>query len=207
MIEVSKLNLRIEDTVIFNDFHMEFIENNIYWLQGPTGSGKTTFFKVLAGLYNNHFNSTNNHVEISHNQRTIPLNELRHFTNYIPAEPYLFEYLNGQQNIDYLIQLFDLSEKYNSIMNLINEFNLTPSLKKMVKDYSLGMKAQLYLSVTLHREKNIHLIDEIINSLDKTSQGIISAFISNKINNTDTIIVMTSHTKLDTSINYKVKKL
>lgn len=50
---------------------------------------------------------------------TIPLNELRHFTNYIPAEPYLFEYLNGQQNIDYLIQLFDLSEKYNSIMNSI----------------------------------------------------------------------------------------
>lgn len=77
----------------------------------------------------------------------------------------------------------------------------------MVKDYILGMKAQLSLSFALHREKNIHLIDDIINSLDKTSQGIISAFMSNKINSTDTIIIMTSHTKLDTSINYKVQKL
>lgn len=207
MIEISKMNLKIEDKTIFHNLQMNFKENQVYWLRGPNGSGKTTLFKVLAGLYLNHFHLPNNNVKISYNQKLISLSDLSDFTNYIPSDPYLFEYLTGQQNLNYLIQLFDLSNKHQSIMQMLNDFNLTSSLERMVKDYSLGMKAQLYLSVVLHRDKKLHLIDEIINSLDKLSQDVFFSFISNKVNESNTTIVITSHTPLETKINYKVLNL
>lgn len=207
MIEISEMNLKIEDKTIFHNFQMKFKENQVYWLKGSNGSGKTTLFKVLAGLYLDYFRSSNNNAKILYNQKLISLSDFRNFTNYIPSEPYLFEYLTGQQNIDYLIQLFDLSNKHQSIMQMLNDFNLTSSLERMVKDYSLGMKAQLYLSVVLHRDKKIHLIDEIINSLDKLSQEIFFSFISNKVNESNTTVVITSHSQLETTINYETLNL
>ncbi|UXS21656.1 ATP-binding cassette domain-containing protein [Staphylococcus delphini] len=165
MIEILNLNLKIEDNV-----DIQITECNVYWLQGPNGSGKTTLFKILSGLYNKQFESSDNTINFYINENIVSLNEFKNITNFIPSEPYLFEYLTGQQNIDYLIELFDLNHKRELIMELVNSFNLNSSLNKMVKDYSLGMKAQLYLSVSIYREKKLHLIDEIINSLDNLSQ-------------------------------------
>src|SRR5699024_8599329 len=50
MIKVQNLSKVIKKQVIFSDMNFEF-EKGIYLLQGDNGVGKSTFLKVLAGLY------------------------------------------------------------------------------------------------------------------------------------------------------------
>ena len=49
LLEVKNLKAVINDTLIINNFNLSINKGEIHVIMGPTGSGKSTFSKILAG--------------------------------------------------------------------------------------------------------------------------------------------------------------
>jgi ABC-2 type transport system ATP-binding protein len=126
----------------------------------------------------------------------ISLDELKYHLTFIPSQPYLFDYLTGNENIEYLMSLFDLEDKYETIKkNLIN-YSLQNSLNDKVLTYSLGMKAKLFLAVMLEKLASLLLIDELLNNIDYKAQKFTFDLLEEKAKKQNLIILLTSHANL-----------
>jgi ABC-type branched-subunit amino acid transport system ATPase component len=51
LLEARSLTKRFGGVVALDDFNVDVVPNEILGLIGPNGSGKTTFFNVITGIY------------------------------------------------------------------------------------------------------------------------------------------------------------
>ncbi|MED2762573.1 ABC transporter ATP-binding protein [Bacillus thuringiensis] len=189
MFYIQNLNFRYDKNLkLLENISFSANSGDIIWLQGDNGCGKTTLLRIIAQLI--HAES-----EISFKGKLIEnRQELLANLTYIPAEPYLFNYLTGLENADFLQQLFNIDQKQftNSFLNMVSKFQIDHALDQFVQDYSLGMKHKLYWSAMLTRKSSIILLDEPLSAFDSDAQK--AAIDSLKQQATEgSIILFTSH--------------
>lgn len=200
MLSINNLNHSFEDKIIFNNAKLVINDGEIIWLQGENGSGKTTLFRILAGILKP---SSTEKLELLFNQEYLSILELKKQVNYIPNKPYLFDYLSGMDNVEYLIALFSLEKHHDKIMENMKALNMSTELELEVHTYSLGMKAKLYLGVMLERDSSIILIDEILNNVDSEALEIILEILKYKVLEQKCSIIFSSHVQMMEKIENK----
>lgn len=94
---------------------------------------------------------------------------------YLIEEPKLFLSKTGLENLKYLSNLYGVDYNQERFRSLIQELDLTQSINKKVKTYSLGTKQKLALLLTLVTEPDILILDEPTNGLDIESSQIVLA--------------------------------
>lgn len=184
MLIINDLHYVKDDTIIFNHTNLTIESGKGYLLEGVNGSGKTTLLNIISGMKKGEFKNNSQNIYSIDEESTI--NEI----SYIPDNPYLFDYLSGQDNLDYLEKLFNLSHEI--MYKHLEKFHLEDKLTNLVKTYSLGMKVKLFLSAMLSKNNSLFLIDESITSLDRNSQEYVFKYLN--ANNTTYIVV--AHTEL-----------
>ncbi|PJZ00762.1 ABC transporter ATP-binding protein [Bacillus vallismortis] len=189
MLKVSNLNFKYDEEFVLKDVSFDLYPNEITWLQGINGSGKSTLLQILANLL-----SANGNIEYHHKGDVIRGDRLKEHTIYIPESPYLFDYLTGAENAIFLKNLFQISDGVfeERFYENCKKFSLSDALKKPVKDYSLGMKYKLYLSVMFLRDANILLLDEPFSAIDKSSLSIAVKMIEEVVRN-GALLIFSSH--------------
>ncbi|RDY28464.1 ATP-binding cassette domain-containing protein [Lachnotalea glycerini] len=205
MIKILNLNHEFEEKIVFKNTDLIIDDGEIIWIQGENGSGKTTLFRILTGLLMPQSNSLEQ-LKVFLNDEPIELSELKFEINYIPSKPYLFEYLSGNDNVEYLISLFDLSDKKEQIYDNLRKLNMEADLNMEIHAYSLGMKAKLYFGIVIERETSLIIIDELLNNIDAESLSVVYRIIHNKISEENRSLLFTSHTKLIEN-NETIKKI
>lgn len=150
-------------SVIFDNASIKFKKGNIYLLTGDNGTGKTTLFKILTGLYECEcdiywFGKLVNNIA-----------DMKDKIILVPENPYLYEYLTGTENVNLICEVFDIKDR-DSVERNLEMFKLKPYLNKLVKEYSLGMKSKLFLSVCFSVQTDLMLFDEPFTSLDSEGQ-------------------------------------
>lgn len=189
MLLINNLNHSFGEKKIFEKAEIYINNKEMIWIKGENGSGKTTFYKILAGLLKP------DEIEIVLNGESVAQDILKLMVNYIPNKPYLFEYLSGKDNMEYLISLFEMQNKYEQILENIEHLDLIEDINSMVYTYSLGMKAKLYLCIMLERETSIILIDELLNNIDEYSLRKVNKILMEKLEG-ECSIMFSSHTQL-----------
>ena len=171
MNEINVFNLCFSynsSELIFDKANLNMRGGRIYLLTGENGSGKSTLLKLMAGLITG---ESADYIQWNNkNYRTF--SDLKREVLYVNESPYLYEYLTGWENINLLIELFHLKEERTQIIKNIEEFHLKDVMDKMTREYSLGMKYKLFLSVALTVHAGILELDEPFASLDLESQEI-----------------------------------
>jgi len=193
MIEITKLSHAFDEKSIFRDAKLSISEGEVIWLQGENGSGKTTLFRILSGILEP---VSDEEPIINLKGEVVKIAEMRHEVNYIPSKPYLFEYLSGRDNMEYLISLFDLEGSYNQIIKNIVALRLEDDLDLEVHTYSLGMKAKLYLAIMIERVTSLIIIDELLNNIDVESLKAVVKIFENKTTKGGSSIIFSSHTQI-----------
>ncbi|MBP2662439.1 MAG: cysA 1 [Firmicutes bacterium] len=146
------------------------VENNILVLLGPSGAGKTTILRAIAGLLRPDTGTIihNERVLFSSTARTFVPPQFRH-VGYMFQEFALFPHMNVRKNIWYGVKQNDnkAKELYERLLGLLHIEHLTT---RFINRLSGGEKQRVALARALMAEPAILLLDEPLSALDSDTR-------------------------------------
>src|SRR5687768_2125631 len=134
----------------------------IFGLLGPNGSGKTTTIKLLLGLL---FPTDGDALVFGQPSAEVRKNER---IGYLPEESYLYRFLNAEETLDFYGRLFKLDpeKRRKKAAQLIETVGLGRDKKRILKEYSKGMRQRIGLAQALINDPELVILDEPTSGLD-----------------------------------------
>lgn len=166
----------------------EVRKGEIFGLLGPNGSGKTTTIKLLLGLL---FPTEGEAFVLGKSSNDVRKNEK---IGYLPEESYLYRFLNAEETLDFYGRLFDISAdvRRQRSMELINKVGLMNDRKRILKEYSKGMRQRIGLAQALINDPELVILDEPTSGLDPLGARWMKDLIV-ELRNQGKTIIMCSH--------------
>lgn len=161
---------------------LEIEEGKVYGLLGPNGSGKTTFFKIAAGL----FKPTSGSLIINGSPVGV---ESKKYTAFMPTEDFLSKWMKIKMVLDFYADMYDDFDR-NQAQQFLEQMELREDMK--VSSLSTGMKARLKMVVTMARKASLYLLDEPHNGIDLISRDKIMQMIVSSLR-VDCTVIISSH--------------
>ena len=138
------------------DISFSVDSGDIVCLIGPSGAGKSTLIRLLIGALPADSGS------IFMGDETVPSLSLLKKLGYMPQNDALYDDLSGEDNLKFFGSLYKLPKE--TLLGRIDETlaltELTEDRKKIVRNYSGGMKKRLSLAIALLQGPETLLLDE-----------------------------------------------
>ena len=202
MIKVENLGKKIKKQVLWEDVNMELEDGEICGLVGYNGSGKTVLMKCMTGFMKPTTGRTIFDGKVVGEDVDFPdsLGLMLENPSFIP-------YMSGYQNLKNLAMIKNKIKK-EKILETMEIVGLDPLSKKMVANYSLGMKQRLGIAQAIMEEPGSLILDEPFNGLDENGVNEIRKLFL-QLKESGTTILLASHMKEDIQILcdkiYKIK--
>src|SRR5437868_2181516 len=148
--------------VALNALGLKINKGEIFGLLGPNGSGKTTTIKLLLGLL---FPTSGDAFVFGEPAAKVEKNER---IGYLPEESYLYRFLNAEETLDFYGRLFDIDPEVRRkrAAELIETVGLGADKKRILKEYSKGMRQRIGLAQALINDPELVILDEPTSGLD-----------------------------------------
>lgn len=166
----------------------EILENSKIWLYGASGSGKSTFLSLLAGI----LKPSSGSLSISGfdfiKESQSKVDNFRHqHISYVHQENHFVDHWTGLQNLQTFTSAtkLQIGESFDQV-SLRSDF-----LKRPVISYSGGQRQLLSLAKTLLQKKKILFLDEPTAHLDDASFARFIYLIQNNFK--DCTVIVVSH--------------
>lgn len=145
-----------------NALDLTINKGEIFGLLGPNGSGKTTTIKLLLGLL---FPSSGEGLVFGEPMAKVEKNER---IGYLPEESYLYRFLNAEETLDFYGRLFDIPPEVRKKRadELIDVVGLNADKKRILREYSKGMRQRIGLAQALINDPDLIILDEPTSGLD-----------------------------------------
>jgi ABC-type polysaccharide/polyol phosphate transport system ATPase subunit len=157
---LSRLRRRGVETWGLRHVDLELSPGEGVALLGRSGSGKTTFLRVLGGIYE----PDEGRLDIDGRVASL-----------LSVDAGLLSLLTGRENAELLGVL--AGESRRSLAGGLGEIQersrLGPSFDRPVSSYSQGMRARLGFAVAEHTEPDVLLLDEVHEALDHEFREIV----------------------------------
>lgn len=152
----------LQKKVALRALNLQIERREIFGLLGPNGSGKTTTIKLLLGLL---FPTQGEAFLFGEPATSVRKNER---IGYLPEEAYLYRFLNAEETLDFYGRLFDMppAQRRKRAAELIEMVGLAADKKRIVKEYSKGMRQRLGLAQALMNDPELVILDEPTSGLD-----------------------------------------
>src|SRR5437899_1746311 len=145
-----------------NALDLQINRGEIFGLLGPNGSGKTTTIKLLLGLL---FPTEGDAFVFGEPAANVRKNER---IGYLPEESYLYKFLNAEETLDFYGRLFNMvpAVRRERAQKLIEMVGLAADKKRILKEYSKGMRQRIGLAQALINDPDLVILDEPTSGLD-----------------------------------------
>ena len=188
IVDVRNLTKQYGFQKALDDVSFTIKKGSIVGLIGPNGAGKTTIMKIMGGL----IFPTSGEVEMYGRKDEKGLNSARKKMSFMIETPYEKERMTARDNLEKQRLQKGIRDK-NRIDEVLKIVNLENTGKKIVKNFSLGMRQRLGIANALLGEPEFMVLDEPVNGLDP--EGIVEIReLFRKLNKEDNItFVISSH--------------
>jgi len=145
-----------------NALDLNIHKGEVFGLLGPNGSGKTTTIKLLLGLL---FPSAGDALVFGEPAAKVEKNEK---IGYLPEESYLYRFLNAEETLDFYGRLFNMPSdvRRKRADELIETVGLKNDRKRILREYSKGMRQRIGLAQALINDPDFVILDEPTSGLD-----------------------------------------
>lgn len=160
IIQTYQLTKTFKDVTIIKPLDFSLRKGEICALIGQNGSGKSTFFKMLAGQ----LPQTAGDIELF-GKTGKDLAQARRRMGFLVETPAFFPDFTASQNLEYFRIQRGIVEKkrVNEVLEIVG---LATEKRKRFKNYSMGMKQRLGIALCLLSSPDCLVLDEPINGLD-----------------------------------------
>lgn len=160
VIRVDQVSYRFSSGNVVEGLDLLINPGQLFGFVGPNGAGKTTMIKMLLGLLTPREGSIEIFGQTFHKNKK---NILRKIGALVEA-PAIYPHLTAMENLQIQKLFYSVSDKKcRAVLELTG---LVDTDKKVVRQFSLGMKQRLGIAMALLNDPEILILDEPINGLD-----------------------------------------
>tara|TARA_B100000029_G_scaffold218479_1_gene216306 strand:+ start:45 stop:767 length:723 start_codon:yes stop_codon:yes gene_type:complete len=190
-IEIKDLSKKYNKVLAVKNINFKIDKGSVVGLLGPNGCGKTTTIGMMLGLIKpSSGNISINGKDIeSEKNRTKILEKVNFISPYVE----LPKKLTVEENLEVYGRLYGVNNLQNTILNLMEDLDLTDFRKRKTGELSSGQKNRVSLAKALINEPEILLLDEPTASLDPDVGDYIRTYIENFASKKGTTILLASH--------------
>ena len=165
MLELKNISKKFKDRQILSDFNLTVEENKILAIVGPSGGGKTTLLRMLAGL------EKIDSGEIIYNGESLPIDELekRNLLGFVFQDFQLFPHLTVLENLVLSpIKTMNMPKEVadKKAIELLEKLGLEKQVASYPISLSGGQKQRVALARAMMIEPKIIGYDEPTSALD-----------------------------------------
>ena len=165
------------------------VENEIFGLLGPNGSGKTTTIRMLTTLLEP---SAGKAFVCGHDISRDP-GQVRKKISYVPQEMAVDAKFTGRENIRFYAKMYGVKDRETRIDTVLEVMDLSDRADEPVKNFSGGMRRRLELAQALVHEPEVLFLDEPTVGLDVSARRKIWEHINSLRKNGMTVFVTTHY--------------
>ena len=193
-IQIRELRKVYGNKAAVDGLNLEVPRGSFFGFLGPNGAGKTTTIKMLMGL------TPPTSGEIS--MLGIPLSEaapeqmntIRASTGLVPDESLLFDHLTGLEFIEFVGRMYKLPRELarERARELLALFELDGQPRKLIAEYSKGMRKRCAMAAALIHRPQLFLMDEPFEGVDAVGARLMKDILLDQVRQGATIF-LTSH--------------
>lgn len=185
MITVENLTKKFEDFTALSGITCSIMDGCIYGMVGSNGAGKSTFLRLVTGIYKPDSGS----IQID----GMPVYEnpaAKNLVAFVPDELY---FLNGS-NMNRMAKLYSAIYEnfdWDRYHYLTESFRLDP--KKNLSTFSKGMKRQAATILAISCKPKYLFMDETFDGLDPVMRNLVKSIICQDVAERKATAILTSH--------------
>ena len=184
MIEIKNLSKSFSNKEVLKNLNLKIQDGEIFGLVGINGSGKSTLLRLISGIYNK------DNGEILIDGEEVYENEnAKSKIFFLPDEPFYSNDTTPLNLIDFYKTFYNLN--VDLYLKYLQEFKLP--LKKNLKNFSKGMKRQVFISLALAIKPKYLLLDEAFDGLDPLARLMFKRELTKLLEKKETTLIISSH--------------
>ena len=157
---------------------------------GPNGAGKTTTIRMLMGLAP----PTSGSIQLLGLSMPEHALEVKGKIGLVPDESLLFDHLTGQEFTEFVGRMYGLTRPMarDRARELLTLFELDGDARKLIGDYSKGMRKRVAMAAALIHRPELFLLDEPFEGVDAVGARLMKEILLEQVRHGATVF-LTSH--------------
>ena len=184
MIEIKNLYHKIGSNEILQDINLTLQEGSVMGLVGINGAGKTTLLRLISAVY------TPTKGEILIDGVSVKDEKARESLFFLPDDPYYTAHTTGN-SLFKLYKTFYPHMSREAFLSHMASFKLDE--KKPIRNFSKGMKRQLFVALALAVKPKYLLLDEAFDGLDPLARLSFKKAINKAVEEEGMSVIISSH--------------
>lgn len=189
-VETIDLVRQFGDFVAVDNLSLTLPRGSFFGFLGPNGAGKSTTIKMLTGL----LAPTSGRVRVLGRDIAKEPLEVKRRIGVVPEDLNLFERLTGAEMLAFTARMYGLgkAEIAERSPELLDLMELRDEPKKLIVEYSHGMKKKLSLACALIHRPEILFLDEPFEGVDAIASRTLKDLLS-RLTARGLTVFLTSH--------------
>ena len=189
-ISIRDLRKVYETKAAVDGLTLEVPRGSFFGFLGPNGAGKSTTIRMLTGLAP----ATSGTIEILGFRMPQQELEIKKRIGLVPDESLLFDRLTGFEYLEFVGRMYALDRKLARAraQELLELFELTGEPRKMIAEYSKGMRKRVAMAASLIHRPELFLLDEPFEGVDAVGARLMKDILEDQVRQGATVF-LTSH--------------
>jgi ABC-2 type transport system ATP-binding protein len=189
-IETFDLVRRFQDFVAVDNLSLSVKRGSFFGFLGPNGAGKSTTIKMLTGL----LAPTGGKIRVLGRDLSEQPLEVKRRIGVVPEDLNLFERLTGAEMLAFTGRMYGLQKDQvaGRSLELLELMDLRNEPKKLIVEYSHGMKKKLSLACALIHRPEVLFLDEPFEGIDAIASRTLKDLLS-RLTARGLTVFLTSH--------------
>lgn len=189
-IEIRSLRKSYGGVRAIDDLSLTVPQGCFFGFLGPNGAGKTTTIRILMGLSQADAGT----VQVFGNPIPEKSLEVRQQIGPVPEDTLLFDYLTGSEYLEFVGRIYGIDKQSTKDRSkqLLELFELDSEPRKLIGEFSKGMRKRVAMAAALIHKPRLFLMDEPFEGVDAVGARLMKDILLEQVRAGNTVF-LTSH--------------